>query len=259
MSATPDGAPAPRPLNVRQLRFVREYLVDGCAAAAARRAGYAQKAGRWAARDLMRNGRVRAAIAEARAARDAPLTREAAIEGLRRIALADVLDYARTGPDGAVELDLARLAQDRGGAVKGLSVVERTDPRTGAVTRTVSFELADRAAALARLLPLLKADAAGKALDRGYAQGVQSVLELEVEEFERLKAFEEAKAREAGYRGVKSGAELARRQQAFWMREHGLEEAAAWETASEAELAALDGEWAAAEARAEAKAGVGAG
>ncbi|MDO9336502.1 MAG: terminase small subunit [Caulobacter sp.] len=243
-----DSAPMDKPLNARQRRFVAEYLVDGVAAAAARRAGYGGL-GRAQGWTLMKSPRVRAAIAEARAARAAPMTREMAIEGLRRIAEANVLDYARTGPDGTVELDLARLDRERAGAVKGLTVTEKTDPRTGVVTRRVAFTLADRAAALARLAPLLTSDLAERAGDKGYAEGVQSVLDLEVDEFVRLKAFNAERSRTAGYGRVRSGRELGQRLHEFWLRERRVAGAQTWEMASDADHDAWDAEISAAEGR----------
>ncbi len=134
MPHNPNSAPMSQPLKARQRRFVAEYLTDGNASGAARRAGYSGL-GNTQGCMLMKSPRVRAAIEAAQAAQAAPMTREQAIEGLRRIAEANVLDYARPGPGGALELDLWRLSRDRAGAVKELTVVERTDPKSGVVTR----------------------------------------------------------------------------------------------------------------------------
>ena len=182
-------APAGKPLNLRQQRFVQEYLVDGVAAAAARRAGYSAKSSLYSGHQLVRNPRIKAAIEAGRAARAAPMTRREAIEGLRRIAEANVLDYARLGAGGSLDLDLGRLERDRAGPVKGLTVTERTDARTGAVTRTVAFTLADRSAALAKLLPMLEADEAAAALARGRGEGIAAAAALSVEAFGRFKTF----------------------------------------------------------------------
>lgn len=247
MPHIPSSAPLSKPLNVRQRRFVTEYLADGNASAAARRAGYRGR-GNTQGCMLLKSPRVQAAIEAARAARAAPMSREQAIEGLRRIAEANVLDYARPGPGGALELDMWRLDRDRAGAVKALSVVEKTDPRTGAVTRTVSFELADRAAALKMLAPMLDSTVAAKAMDKGYAEGVASILDLGVGEFERLKAFNDEKVREAGYRRARSGVELARRMQDFWARERGLVDVADWEPTSDEDFDKMDADWDALEA-----------
>lgn len=242
MTASPSDAVSGKPLTPRQQRFVQEILVDGVVAAAARRAGYSAKASLYSQGQLMKNPRVLAAIAAERARRAAPMTREQAIEGLRQIAEATVLDYARPGPDGALELDLWRLERDRAGPIRELSLVEKTDPASGAVTRTVSFKLADRAAALAKLAPLLTSEATLKALDKGYAEGVESILDLEVGEFTEMKAYWTAKRRATGYNRVKSGAELAWRQHDFWRREMMAKQAETWEPPTDEDEEAMDRE-----------------
>ena len=192
MPHNPSSAPMSKPLNSRQQRFVQEYLTDGNASAAARRAGYGGR-GNTQGCMLMKSPRVRAAIAAAQALQAAPMTREAAIAALREIAEANVLDYARPGPDGALELDLWRLERDRAGAVKALSVVEQTNPKTGVVTRTVRFELADRAAALARLLPMLSSTTERDARLAAWLKGAESMMEMTAEEFGRFRALWEAR------------------------------------------------------------------
>jgi phage terminase small subunit len=241
------NVPLSKPLSLQQQRFVHEYLVDEVATAAARRAGYSGKRARWQACDLMKNPRVKAAIAAAKAARDAPLTREQAIEGLRRIASANVLDYARPGADGALELDLWRLERDRAGAVRELTVVEVADPRSGAVTRTVGFKLADRSAALMKLLPMLGSGTEAEAERRGWLAGAERMAEMPPEQFGRFQAFRAAMAR--GRKGAAIDAVL----DAFWAREEAgrltARQAAADKAlaAREAELdelaERLDAEW----------------
>ena len=249
MVASPSDAACGKPLTPRQQRFVQEILVDGVVAAAARRAGYSAKSSLYSSNQVMKNPRVLAAIEAERARRAAPMTREQAIEGLRQIAEATVLDYVRPGPDGALELDLWRLERDRAGPVRELSVVEKTDPASGAVTRTVSFKLADRAAALAKLAPLLTSEVTLKAVDKGYAEGVEGILELDVGEFAEMKAYWAAKRRAAGYQRVKSGAELAWRQHNFWRRDLMVNEVETWEVASDEDNDAMDREDEADEAR----------
>ncbi len=242
MIASPSDALPGKPLTPRQQRFVQEILVDGVVAAAARRAGYSAKSSLYSSNQVMKNPRVLAAIEAERARRAAPMTREQAIERLRQIAEATVLDYARPGPDGALELDLWRLERDRAGPVRELSVVEKTDPKSGAVTRTVTFKLADRAAALARLTPLLTSEVTRKAVDKGFADGVESLLDLNVEQFAEIKAYWAAKRREAGFNRVRNGAELAWRMENFWREELKAKQAEAWEPASDEELDAMDRE-----------------
>ncbi len=249
MPHNPSSAPMDKPLNPRQRRFVEEYLVDGVASAAARRAGYSGR-GNTQGCMLMKSPRVRAAIASAQEAQAAPMTREQVIEALRRLAEANVLDYARSGPDGVVTLDMARLDRDRAGAVKSLTVTEKTDPTTGVVTRTVAFALADRAAALARLAPMLSSDVATLAMDKGYAEGVQGVLEMEIDEIARLQVFSAEQARQAGYSRVRNGRELGRRMHEFWLKERRLDGVGDWEPMTDEDYKAMDAEIEAAEARA---------
>lgn len=59
-----------RGLTDKQARFVAEYLKDMCASKAAVRAGYSPKSARKYANELLNDGRVKAAIAEAIEARN---------------------------------------------------------------------------------------------------------------------------------------------------------------------------------------------
>ncbi|MDB5470424.1 MAG: hypothetical protein JWR84_1984, partial [Caulobacter sp.] len=183
------AAPTPvlKPLRLRQQRFVHEYLVDGNAAAAARRAGYEVKRSKSYGCEMLKKPAVKAAVAAERARRAAPMSRESVMAALRQVAEANVLDYARTGPGGALELDLWRLERDRAGAVKELTVVEQTDPKSGAVTRTVGFKLADRSAALIKLLPMLEARDEAAGLARGRRDGIAAVAALTAEQFGRFR------------------------------------------------------------------------
>ena len=178
-----------RPLNLRQQRFVVEYLVDGGAAAAARRAGFTPSQAKWQGARMLRLPKVRAALAAAREAQGRAPDRQSVREELRRIAFANVLDYARPEAGGELTLDLWKLDRDRASAVRELTVVERTDPRSGAVTRTVRFKLADKTMALARLSALLDEDRRliEAALDRGHLMGVQEALDLSPERLETLR------------------------------------------------------------------------
>jgi phage terminase small subunit len=189
MPASPSDALCGKPLTPRQQRFVQEILVDGVVAAAARRAGYSGKSSLYSCNQLMKNPRVMAAIEAERARRAAPWTRETATRALRQIAEANVLDYARPGPDGTLELDLWRLERDQAGPVKALSVVEKTDPVSGAVTRTVGFTLADRASALMKLASVLESEEDGRAERRGWVQGAEAVAALTPAQLGRFQAL----------------------------------------------------------------------
>lgn len=189
MPASPSDALCGKPLTPRQQRFVQEILVDGVVAAAARRAGYSGKSSLYSCNQLMKNPRVMAAVEAERARRAAPWTRETATRALRQIAEANVLDYARPGPDGTLELDLWRLERDQAGPVKALSVVEKTDPVSGVVTRTVGFTLADRASALMKLASVLESEEDGRAERRGWVQGAEAVAALTPAQLGRFQAL----------------------------------------------------------------------
>ncbi|MDO9336122.1 MAG: terminase small subunit [Caulobacter sp.] len=162
------------PLTALQLRFVQEYRLDGRAAAAARRAGYAPGSARWSAYKLLQDARVRALL-------DAPdpvkqgtgHTEYAAIEELGRLAFANVLDFAVVRPDGALEVDLARLQRDRASAIREVTLVERTDP-SGATTRVTRLKLADKSLALTRFLRVCGIESL--AHEKGWEEGVQTLL-----------------------------------------------------------------------------------
>lgn len=87
-----------KPLDARQLRFVDEYLVDLCGAAAARRAGYSAKDSRKRAQILLDREDVQALLTEkmqARAER-VQIEADAVLEHLAAIAtsdIGDVLDF----------------------------------------------------------------------------------------------------------------------------------------------------------------------
>jgi len=77
----------PKPLTPKQAAFVREYLIDLCAADAARRAGYKGSNVRGTAHDLMQKPEVQAAIAAAQAKRAQRVedSQDEVLRDLRRI------------------------------------------------------------------------------------------------------------------------------------------------------------------------------
>lgn len=161
MTATNAPSPQPRALSPQQLRFVQELRRDGQATPAARRAGYSQRSARWAAYRLMRDPRVQALLAPPPAPAPNPdpdayvpadkVTGAWALAELKAVAAGNILDFAIVRPDGALEVDLARLERSRTAAVREVTVLEKIAP-DGAVTRLTRLKLADKSLALARLL-----------------------------------------------------------------------------------------------------------
>ena len=78
----------------RQERFVREYLVDLCAAKAARRAGYSHKNARSIGCRLLKKEEIQREVARAMELEkeDAALRREQVIEELKSVAFASASD-----------------------------------------------------------------------------------------------------------------------------------------------------------------------
>ena len=84
----------PRPLTVKQQLFVEEYLVDGNATGAARRAGYSEKSAESIGAENTRKPQIAAAIDAAQLARSekTKVTQERVIEELAAIAFGDAKD-----------------------------------------------------------------------------------------------------------------------------------------------------------------------
>jgi phage terminase small subunit len=162
----------PRPLTAMQQRFVQEYRLDGRAAAAARRAGYSARSARWSGFKLLRDARVKALLA-APDKRDMARREYAAMEELTELAFANVLDFAVVRPDGALEVDLARLERDRAAAIREVTLIEKTTP-DGATTRITRLRLADKSLALTRLLRFSGMEQLGH--ERGWEDGANYML-----------------------------------------------------------------------------------
>ena len=142
--------------------------------ALARRAGYSPAAARWSGYRLLRDPRVQALLAEPEPANPRTGYSEyAAVQELGRLAFANVLDFAVVRPDGALEVDLARLQRGRAAAIREVTLVERTDP-SGATTRVTRLKLADKSLALTRFLRVCGIEVA--AHEKGWEEGVQELL-----------------------------------------------------------------------------------
>lgn len=183
--------PSGKRLTRRQERFVEEYLIDGVAGAAARRAGYSARSAYATGSTLLTQPHVQAALkaARARPVRD-PLLEETALEELARLAYANLLDYAVVGADGGFELDVRRLDRKAATAIKEVVIEERPAGPDGGVRRTVRFKLADKQQALVRLIGVLRKSQ--KEYDAIYGDGQQEgrseILDLDEGQFRRLRA-----------------------------------------------------------------------
>lgn len=86
-------------MNLRQEKFVQEYLVDGNGTAAAIRAGYAPKTAAWTACKLLKDKKIKAAIAlgQRQLAAKIQITAERVIEELAAIGFADLGQLYKDG------------------------------------------------------------------------------------------------------------------------------------------------------------------
>lgn len=123
-------------LNARQQAFVREYLVDLVAAAAARRAGYSARTADRQGHDLLKVPEIAAAIEAAQKARAAAVQvrGEDVLKELVRIGLADPASaFSEVGE----LLPLREMPPEVRRAIAGVEV--RNDPVTGAVVTKIKW------------------------------------------------------------------------------------------------------------------------
>ena len=179
-AAVPAEAPADaataKPLTPRQQRFVELMLQHGNAAEAARRAGYGPVAAKHTARKLLARPQVRAALATARAAKAAPVSREAVLGELKAIAFANMLDFVTVEEDGRLALDLSTLTRVQAAGFRELTVDETWNTRTGERRRQVRVKMGPKVFALSRLLAAMDREAAEAAeaarADRRATRGI---------------------------------------------------------------------------------------
>ena len=110
----------------RQERFLREYLVDLCGAAAARRAGYSPKGARSAAYRLLQMPEIqrKVAVAIEKEKEDSQLRREQVIQELRSVAFAEASDATGAEVKVAQKLRALELLGKHLGLFEGLGARE---------------------------------------------------------------------------------------------------------------------------------------
>ncbi len=103
----------------RQLAFIREFLVDGNAAEAARRAGYSAENANGIAYHLRNDPKIaeRIAAGQARRREKKQITADRVLEELGRMAFSTMSDYVEWGPGGITLRDHALLDEDQKAAV----------------------------------------------------------------------------------------------------------------------------------------------
>ena len=117
-------------MTERRQRFIQEFLQDLNGTQAAIRAGYSPRSARTTADRLLTNADIQAAIAVAKQERAerVAVTAEQVVEELTKVAFADLGDFMRIDPDGAVRPDFASLPV---GATRVLASIEVDEYRDG--------------------------------------------------------------------------------------------------------------------------------
>jgi len=143
-----------RGLSARAAAFVREYLIDLNGAAAAIRAGYAERSARSTASSLLKQPAVTAAIAAAQQerARRVDVSANRVIEELGKIAFANIRDFVRVDAKGQPEINLAAV-EERRDLFASIASFDVTDIESGRrVGRTTKIRFHDKQGALTTLL-----------------------------------------------------------------------------------------------------------
>ena len=152
MSLGPNDAEVTMALTGRRLAFVTEYAVDQCATQAAIRAGFSPNGANRAGSRLLKEAGVAAAIAAERAARAERNRVDAdwVLERLKRIADANMLDFAAVQADGSAVTDMTHVTRDQAYAIGEMTTEEYMDGagRGAREMKSVKLKLKDSLRAL---------------------------------------------------------------------------------------------------------------
>tara|TARA_Y100000310_G_scaffold67277_1_gene62581 strand:- start:23445 stop:23975 length:531 start_codon:yes stop_codon:yes gene_type:complete len=148
--------------------FAREWLVDFDGANAARRAGYAQKAAKQVAYELLQVPEVQALIAKGitERAKRIEVTQDAVVSELAKIGFANFLDFMEVQSDGSAVVNLKDLTRDEAAAISEIVIDEFKDGRgeDARDVKRIRLKLLDKRGALVdlgrhlRLFPVGKVD-----------------------------------------------------------------------------------------------------
>ena len=142
-------------LTAKQARFCEEYLVDGNAAGAARRAGYSDNTAQIASSEILRKPHIAERIAELQAAvsRRTEITVDRVRRELGLIAFANVDDFMGSTMEGDPYIDVSKLTRDQKAAIAEFTVEDFVEGRgeDARAVRRVKMKLWDKRAALVDL------------------------------------------------------------------------------------------------------------
>lgn len=140
--------PAPRTLSHKSARFVAEYLIDGNAAAAARRCGSTAKRADQAGYESLSKPEIAAAVRAGQAAQlaKAGVTKARLLEELGRLALVNARDYWTPEGDAKHPND---LTDAQGACLAGFEVLIKNAAAGDGITDTIhKFKLWDKVKAI---------------------------------------------------------------------------------------------------------------
>ena len=142
-------------LGKRQAKFVKEYLVDLNAAAAAIRAGYSARTAKEIGYENLTKPHIAAEIARQQAERSQRLEVDAdrVVQELAKVAFSNMADYMSVGVHGDPVLDWSVLTRNQAAALREVTVETYTDGHGEEAlgVKRVKFRLADKIAALDKL------------------------------------------------------------------------------------------------------------
>lgn len=140
-------AKLPQKLTPRQKAFVREYLIDLNAGAAAERAGYSPKIARKAGCENLQKPLIAAAVQAAmqHRAQRVEITADRVLQELARVAFFDPRRLLRA--DGTAK-PVHELDDDTAAAVAGLEIAEITGEKGKVIGTVRKYRLVDKGAAI---------------------------------------------------------------------------------------------------------------
>lgn len=151
LTPSPKLDPLDAELAPRDLAFVQHYCVHFNQTRAAIEAGFPPKSAHVRGSNLVRDGKVAAAIMRRRVAQaqKLELSQERVAQELMRVGYANMADYAPLYGEGTPAEKLAMLTRDQAAAVQEIVVEEFRDGRTRArQVRRTKFKLADKRGSL---------------------------------------------------------------------------------------------------------------
>ncbi len=139
-------------LTAKQAAFVREYLVDLNASAAARRAGYSLKTADRMGHENLKKPEIAAAVQAAmdERAKRTNITADRVLHELSLLAFSNMLDFMQVTPDGDAFIDLSQLTREQAAALTEVQVEDFMDGRgdDAREVRRVKVKVSDKKSAL---------------------------------------------------------------------------------------------------------------